>query len=305
MLLSGIPTKNTIACLPPLPQRLFHDTSPSPLHTSGHGNEWGLTPQQQRIVADLLRLRQLVHKAVNKMDQRCVLCKTYASSCVQAEGLQAEANLPRQCNPDWATYNDHPPQLARGRGCVPWGAATQTRCRALFRSHQPLCNCPNFPQPAGGAAVCRRQRRRRRGAGAAAAGHAARQRQRRGGDTAHPGSQQGPQCERLGASFSVLVRHGHCLCNEHIQTQNTFTQFQEVVLALLFLGADPSECDTLALTHGTHANTHARTHNTHNPRMLSWRFCSWAPTPLSATPPAAAPCCLHARCVTGRVGYLL
>jgi len=36
------------------------------------GNEWGLTLQQQRIVADLMRLRQLVHKAVSKMDQRWV-----------------------------------------------------------------------------------------------------------------------------------------------------------------------------------------------------------------------------------------
>ncbi|KIY93007.1 ankyrin 2,3/unc44-like protein [Monoraphidium neglectum] len=55
----------------------------------GPGQEWDLTLQQQRIVGDLLRLRQLVHKAVSKMDQSQLEALLYAAGSGEAEAVQA------------------------------------------------------------------------------------------------------------------------------------------------------------------------------------------------------------------------
>jgi hypothetical protein len=54
----------------------------------------GLSPQQQRVVADLMRLRQLVHKAVSKMDQRWGPCLLLLVLAYWSGGICATEFLP-------------------------------------------------------------------------------------------------------------------------------------------------------------------------------------------------------------------
>jgi hypothetical protein len=91
----------------------------------GHGNEWGLTPHQQRVVADLMRLRQLVHKAVSKMDQRWAGPRGCGGLSKRSswEGRGLTHILPLPPPPP-------APTAASRRSCTPPPTATPTRCRA-------------------------------------------------------------------------------------------------------------------------------------------------------------------------------
>ncbi|GBF99447.1 hypothetical protein Rsub_11933 [Raphidocelis subcapitata] len=105
----------------------------------GGGNEWGLTLQQQRAVADLMRLRQLVHKAVSKMDQSRLEALLYAAGSGEADAVQG---LLRQgMSPDSANAEGTTPLLlsaAKGHHEVVlallFSGADPSKCDAAGRS---------------------------------------------------------------------------------------------------------------------------------------------------------------------------